>query len=442
MRQRGQTTTFEVRLEIGEHAAAGLNDPQIASVVGCSVWTVRKWRRRAQHQGRVGLTSLMGRPARGPVSTFPNELKASILHLRKLHPGWGPDTLLTALKMDPCWADHLLPSRAQLARLLKHAGLTRRYQPHHDLIQPAQTSLTDPHQEWQMDAQGVMRVEGVGKVSLISIVDVTSRLKAESYPSLDTTNPALPDCQLTLRRAFLTYGLPQTLTLDHGAVFYDNKTPSPFPTRLHLWLIALGVQVRFTRKRCPTDHAIIERTHQTLTAQALLGQAYPSHSALWAGLDARRDVLNRHLPSRVLSHQSPLQAYPQAVHSGRFYRPEWEEEFLSLEKVYTYLAQCKWVRSIRPNGCFELGSYHYYVGNRFARRSVAIGFDPGSAALLCQPEGSEETMQLPVRGLTKAELMSELAAMQALPIYQLALPFSLEAWRQLEYTRILTGTTL
>jgi hypothetical protein len=81
-----------------------------------------------------------------------------------------------------------------------------------------------------MDAQGVMRVDGVGKVSLISIVDVTSRLKAESYPSLVTSNPALPDYQLTLRRAFLTYGLPQTFTLDHGTVFYENKTPSPFPT--------------------------------------------------------------------------------------------------------------------------------------------------------------------------------------------------------------------
>jgi transposase InsO family protein len=442
MRQRGQTTTFQIRLEIGEHAAAGLNDPQIASVVGCSVWTVRKWRRRSLHQGRVGLTSQMGRPANGPVSTFPNAVKEAILQLRKLHPGWGPDSLLTALKTDACWADHPLPSRAQLARLLKHAGLTRRYQPHHDLIQPARASLTEPHQEWQMDAQGIMRVEGVGKVSLISIVDVVSRLKAESYPSLETTNPALPDYQLTLRRAFLTYGLPEILTLDHGTVFYDNTTPSPFPTRLHLWLLALGVQVRFTRKRCPTDHAIIERTHQTITAQALLGQAYPSHSALWAGLDERRDVLNHHLPSRVLSHKSPLQAYPQAIHSGRFYRPEWEEEFLSLEKVSTYLAQSRWFRSIRTNGCFDLGSYRYYLGNHFARRSVAIGFDPDTTALLCQPEGSEETIRLPAQGLTKAELMGELAVLQALPIYQLALPFSLEAWRQVEYTRILTGTTL
>ena len=132
-----------------------------------------------------------------------------------------------------------------------------------------------------------------------------SLASAESYPSLETTNPALPDYRLTLRRAFLTYGLPETLTLDHGTVFYENTTPSPFPTRLHVWLLALGVQVRFTRKRCPTDHAIIEPTFQTMTAQALLGQTYSSPSALWSGLDERRQVLNHHLPSRMLSHQAP-----------------------------------------------------------------------------------------------------------------------------------------
>src|SRR6266700_3011923 len=442
MRQRGQTTTYQIRLEIKEYAAAGLNDPQIATAVGCSVWTVRKWRRRSLQQGRVGFTAHMGRPATGPVSTFPIALKEAILHLRTLHPGWGPATLLVALKMDASWCDQPLPSRACIARLLKQLGLTRRYQPHHDLPQPPRNSPNTPHQEWQMDAQGIMRVEGVGKVSLISIVDVVSRLKAESYPGLETTNPALPDYQLTLRRAFLTYGLPEILTLDHGTVFYDNTTPSPFPTRLHLWLLALGVQVRFTRKRCPTDHAIIERTHQTMTAQALLGQTYASHAALWAGLDERRQVLNHSLRSRVLAHKAPIEAYPQAIHSGRSYRPEWEEELLALEKVCAYLAQGRWFRSIRSNGFFGLGGYRYYLGKSFAQRSVAIGFDPDDMALICLPEGSEETIRLPSQGLTKAELMGELAALQALPNYQLALPFSLEAWRQLEYAHNLTGTTL
>jgi hypothetical protein len=171
---------------------------------------------------------------------------------------------------------------------------------------------------------------------------------------METTNPGLPDYQLTLRRAFLTYGLPEMLTLDHGTVFYDNTTPSPFPTRLHLWLLALGIQVRFTRKRCPTDHAIIERTHQTMTAQALLGQTYPSSCALWSGLDECREVLNHRLPSRALSHQAPLEAYPHAIHSGRTYRPEWEEELLAIEKVCAYLVQGRWFRSIRSNGFFDL----------------------------------------------------------------------------------------
>jgi len=288
----------------------------------------------------------------------------------------------------------------------------------------------------------IMRVEGVGRVSLISIVDVVSRLKTESYPSLETTNPALPDYQLSLRRAFLTYGLPQTLTLDQGTVFYDNTTPSPFPTRLHLWLVALGIHVRFTRKRRPTDHAIGERTHQLMTAQALLGQTSSSHTALWSGLDERRQVLNRHLPSRSLAHKAPLAAYPGAIHSGRSYRPEWEEELLSLEKVYTYLAQGRWYRRVRANGFFDLGSSRYYLGRHFARGSVAIGFDPDTLTLIGQPEGSDQTIQLSVQGLTKAELMGELATLQALPVYQLALPFSLAARRQLEYAQNWTGTTL
>src|SRR6266446_2257785 len=177
MRQRGQTTTFQTRMEISEHAAAGLNDPQIAAAVGCSVWTVRKWRRRALRQGRVGLVKPMGRPASGPMSTFPHTLQETILRLRKLHPGWGPATLLATLKMDAYWRDQPLPSRARIAALLKQAGLTRRYQSHHDLIQPPRAPLSSPHQEWQMDAQGILRVEGVGQVSLISIVDVISRLK-------------------------------------------------------------------------------------------------------------------------------------------------------------------------------------------------------------------------------------------------------------------------
>jgi len=439
MNRRGQTTTFQERLDITERAAAGQSDPEIAATLGCSVWTVRKWRRIGQQSGRSGLTSKMGRPATGPVSTFPSALRDAILLMRRTHPGWGPDTILTEFRVDERWKDTPLPSRSRVAALLKAARVTRRYQHHTDLPEPKPLPDGTPHDQWELDAQGSMEVNGVGNVSLITIIDTVSRLKVESYPCLDTTNPPLEAYQLMLRRAFLTTGLPQRISFDHGTVFYDNTSPSPFPTRLHLWLLALGIDVCFTRKRCPTDHAKIERTHQTMTLQALLGQHWPDQSALWAGLDARRLMLNQHIPSRVLHGHAPLQAYPEAAHSGRSYRPEWELDLLDRERVFQYLARCRWFRHIKSNGRVVIGGYQYYLSTALRGRTIELHFDPTQGCFIGQPEGTDTTFTLTAQGLSKTELMGELASVMVLPAYQLALPFTHQAWRQLEYARTLAG---
>jgi transposase InsO family protein len=441
MLRRGQTTTFQERLDISERAATGQSDSEIAAALGCSVWTVRKWRRRGQHQGRSGLSSQMGRPITGPLGALPVGMREAILQMRRTHPGWGPTTLLAELRVDRRWADLPLPSRSRIAALLGAEKLTRRYQKHSDLPTPAIQLEGAPHDEWELDAQGSMHVAGVGKVCLITIIDVVSRLKVESYPCLDTTNPPFEAYHLMLRRAFLTTGLPRRITFDHGTVFYDNTSPSPFPTRLHLWLLALGIDVCFTRKRCPTDHAKIERTHQTMTLQALLGQHWPDQAVLWAGLDARRAMLNQHIPSGVLQGQAPLQAYPEAAHSGRSYRPEWEAEMLDLARVFAYLATCRWFRRIRANGRLDLGGYDYYLGTHLRNQMLELHFDATQGCFLGQPAGSESILTFAPQGLTKTALMGELGRLLALPVYQLALPFTHEAWRRLAYTHVLTGTT-
>lgn len=43
MRFRGQTTSYQERVEIMVQAATEFNDTQIAIALGCSVWTIRKW---------------------------------------------------------------------------------------------------------------------------------------------------------------------------------------------------------------------------------------------------------------------------------------------------------------------------------------------------------------------------------------------------------------
>jgi transposase len=211
--QHPRATTFQDRVAIMERATMGQADPEIARALGCSVWTVRKWRRISQQHGHVGLTSTYGRPRTGPLGTMVPQVRAAILTLRHTHPGWGPATLLDELRHDPCWREQPLPSRSRIAALRKHAKLTRRYEHHSDL--PTSTPMPNgtPHDQWELDAHGAMQVEGVGKVALITIVDVVSRVKVESYPCINTTNPPLE------RHDFMKLWLRTT-----GTIFWNSTT--------------------------------------------------------------------------------------------------------------------------------------------------------------------------------------------------------------------------
>ena len=42
-------------------------------------------------------------------------------------------------------------------------------------------------------------------------------------------------------------GLPDRLATDHDRIFSDETSKSPFPTRFHLWLLVLGIDLQFGR---------------------------------------------------------------------------------------------------------------------------------------------------------------------------------------------------
>ena len=440
MKRQGQTTPYAVRVKIGELANEGKTDAEIAIELGDNYWTVRKWRRRFQQQGRAGLVSTMGRPVKGALSTFPAAVGAAIRRVREAHPGWGADSILASLIWDEGWTASELPSRSSIAAFLKQVGLTRPYGYNRPLPEPKPQLIARPHQEWELDAMGDQKVKGVGAISLINIIDVLSRLKVESYPCLNQRNPSTPEYYLTLRRAFLKFGLPERITFDHGTVFYDNTNPSPWPTKLHLWLLALGIEVSFTRKRCPTDHAYVERMHQTMDGQALKGQQWSDPETLWKGLDRRREMLNQHLPVRTLDGQAPLLAYPAAIHSHRPYQPSEEKQMLRLDRIHNYLSSGQWFRRTNAGGRFALGGYSYQTCWRWRERTVEISFDAQTAMLICNIEGeTDELMKVPVQGLSKAELMGELSVFQRLPDFQLSLPWSSDTWRAIAYAELLAA---
>ena len=442
MSRRGQTTNLAERVEIGERWEAGQKDPEIAVAMNLPVWTVRKWRRKYQMEGRSGLGSRMGRPRTGALGQSPLELRDTIREMREAHPGWGPITIRIELEGMSHFNGLKLPSRPRIAAFLKQAGLTRKYDRHVTLPQPQATDPQRAHEEWEMDAQGAIKVPELGRVSIINIIDLFSRVKVGSLPCLNPAHPSTPDYQSALRQAFVRYGLPQRISLDHDSVFFDNTHASPFPSLMHLWLIALGIEVRFIDKRPPMEHSVIERCHQTVSQQAIAGQHISDEVTLHESLAARLDFLNSRYPSRSLAGQPPLIAHPEARHSGRLYRLEWEEDLLDMQRVHEYLAKGRWFRRSGPLGQLSMGGHRYGVGRAFPNQTFEVTFDSQTLEFICLPADGRECIRIPAHGLTKSALMGELSPLMACSAYQLALPFSPSAWRMMMLANNLTGTTL
>lgn len=437
----GQDTSFAERLEIGERWQAGQSDGEIAQALQRPLPTIRKWRRRYQQAGREGLSSKMGRPATGALGHFASEVADEVLHLREAHPGWGPLTILVEMSKAVRWQGLPLPSRARIAAYLKQKAKVRKYERHHDLPQPAAVTVNRPHQEWEVDAQGQIAISGVESASIINIVDVFSHVKIDSLPCLRTTHANTQDYQLILRRAFVHYGLPEQVSLDHDSVFYDNQTASPFPTLLHLWLTGLDIEVRFICKAPPLEHARIERHHQTVTQQALVGQSFGNGVQLQKALTARILFLNTEYPSASLSRRPPLSFCPQAKQSPRPYRLEWERECLQMQRVYDYLAKGRWLRLTSSVGMFSLGSQRYNAGSQFARQTLDITFDAQTHEFVCLPEKGSP-FRRNIKGLSQQALMGELDPLTTIPNYQLALPWSRQAWREGILCLMIGDTTL
>ena len=403
---------------------------------------MRTWRRRGR-EGRKALASVVGRPATGALSTYSASMRETLKAWRAAHPGWGPTILYGELETDERFNGQELPSVRSIAGFLKQEELTRSYERHNALPQTGHITAQSPHEVWEMDARGHEQISNVGVVTLVNLNDRFSRIRLLSYPCLlgqkrRERSPATEDYQLVLRLAFTDWGLPDRLAVDHEGVFYDNATKSPFPTRFHLWLLALylssrtsalGVSLTFGRKGRPNDQCLTECSHQIWEKQVLQGQTFADWDDLYYALRQRRVFLNTRLPCASLNDKPPLVAYPQAQTPRRPYRPEWEAELLDLGRVYEYLAQGRWFRKAGQDGITSLGGQYYILGCAWAKQQVEITLDPADQHLVFLAEDGERKKKRAIEGITTAALMGELGPLVGLPAFQLALPITWEDWR-------------
>ncbi len=78
-----------------------------------------------------------------------------------------------------------------------------------------------------------------------------------------------------------------------------------------------------------------QQEHQTMHRQTCSGRAHENQEALFAFSQQLRWMLNHHIPCRMMDGMPPLQAFPQAAHSGKHYDPR--QETIECVQVFPYL---------------------------------------------------------------------------------------------------------
>lgn len=219
------------------------------------------------------------------------------------------------------------------------------------------------------------------------------------------TQPSLRHYKWALRLAFIESGLPKIIQVDKDSVFIDNKSKSPFPSRLQLWLVALGIEVSFISKPPPQKNSIVERSHQTLAGQVFKASSYKNWKALFTACQLRRKRLNESYPSRALKHKSPLEAYPEAKHSGRKYSLQKESDLLDLRSVYTFLQSGKWYRKVSTSKIIHLGGQTYYLKNASPNTTACITFNQATKELIFHDESEKLISHKPIKAISKEALM-------------------------------------
>ena len=160
---------------------------------------------------RDDLSTKQGRPIKGALQSYSDELRKQIRDLRTQNEGWGAISILVELEDGYNYSKSDLPSPASVHRYLKQCSFIKAKIPKGHLGENHTPTAYNFHDLWEMDAQGAVLVKGLGYISMINIKDIKSKTYVMSFPVLVKGSKSQPKTNhylWTLRLAFEEFGLP------------------------------------------------------------------------------------------------------------------------------------------------------------------------------------------------------------------------------------------
>jgi len=414
-----KATTFEERQHFVAHHEQGASYGEIAAACGWKAETVRKHCLAFEHAGVGALEPKKpGPPAHGPLSTFDPVVRFAALRLKRAHPAWGPAVILDELRQRRSTRRKRLPQGSQLAAYFQQFG-SRLIQPRRHRQLPPPLASPAPNAEglvFQLDMQERLFLPALGHFNVVNIRAPQWGLTVGCAPHPAgqkrwSCKVSLAEIRDDCRQAFAQWGLPDELRTDHDKVLVPSGE-YPFPSVFTLWLVGLGVRHRLIQR--VTQNGSVERCHRTFDKQMLSGCTATDWPTFRQHVAAELKRLNERVPSRAKAchGQIPLVAHPEARTPCRPYRRAQEARLFSMARVYTYLAQGRWLRRASTHGQFKFADFVWNAGRRFENQSVVITFTADTHAFVVSTLAGEEIKRLPsdwineaaIRGLSDDEV--------------------------------------
>lgn len=212
-------------------------------------------------------------------------------------------------------------------------------------------------------------------VSWMNIGDEASgaHLQAIVYPVRTVAQIDASQSTQDINKCFERWGLPEKIKIDNGRPFV-NPHARKLPTLTILWWIGLGIEVIQNPPKCPQDNGTVEKLQGTLCSWSNPKDC-KNIKALQKRLNEESDFQRNHyrIPSKASkAYKTRLEIHPELEQNKRVYN----SELFDIQKVYDFLAQNVWVRTIRKKGDFKFNNSYFYIGKQFAHITVFITFDP------------------------------------------------------------------
>ena len=298
----------KARFLIESHLRTGRPVAELAAAHGISRGWLYKLLARYRSEGWDGLEPRSRRPLRSP-TRIADRYENAIVELRKQLTDDGFDAGAETIRYHLAQRGDA-PSTSTIWRVLKARGFVTP-QPH-KRPKSAWTRFQAelPNECWQADVTHVAVADGL-VFEVLNIVDDHSRVCVESRAFV-TVKAA--DVVRALHRAAETWGYPEALLTDNGAVFTAAKLHGNAGL-VELELLALGIRSKHSRPYHPQTCGKVERFHQTLKRHLAKQEPATTKKQLQAQLDRFVAYYNEQRPHRELARRPPLAAFTTREHA-------------------------------------------------------------------------------------------------------------------------------